>query len=480
MPFIHGHVVDQQTRQSLEAKVHILDSGGRPVFPADALRKVGPGLSGFYAAGEFIVDVPSGLTSIIVERGTEYEPFELTVRANFGSSIELDLPLCRWTHLPNAGWYPGNTHIHYDERETRPDDRLRLDPHIHNLNVTVVSILQRGDLMYAVNKYPVGLLTDFSSAHHVVDCGEENRHNRAPWEIGYGHVIFLSLVEPVLPISRGILISETDPDYPPLCYACEEANRQGGLAIWCHNGAGMEAPVAAILGKLDAFNLFDPYWVMPEEYTVWYHLLNCGLKLPASTGSDWYICSNNRVYVQTDGPFSYEAWLGGLQAGRSFITNGPALFIRVNDSRPGDTIIGEKGDRLEVELSWQSHYPIQTVELISNGQAVNTRSFSSESREGRCRIPFVAKEDGWLAARVSSTHRDSFYQPIFAHTSPIWLRVDNPPAVRPSSASFFIKSLDESVDWVHRSGKFENKQQRAEVVDLFRLARTAFQHLLTQ
>jgi hypothetical protein len=276
------------------------------------------------------------------------------------------------------------------------------------------------------------------------------------------------------------LISETDPDYPPLCYACDEANRQGSLAIWCHNGAGMEAPVAAILGKLDAFNLFDPYWVMPEEYTVWYHLLNCGIKLPASTGSDWYICSNNRVYVQTDGPFSYESWLDGLQAGRSFITNGPALFIRVNDSRPGDTIVGEKGDRLEIELSWQSHYPIQTVELISNGRAVNTQSFFSESREGRCRIPFIAEEDGWLAARVSSTHRDSFYQPIFAHTSPIWLRVDNPPAVRHSSANFFIKSLDESVDWVHRSGKFEHKQQRVEVVDLFKLARTAFQHLLTQ
>ena len=208
MPFIRGHIVDQQTGQSIEAKVHILDSGGQPVFPAGALRKVGSGLPGFYAAGEFTVDVPSGFTTIMVERGTEYEPFELTVRANFGSPTELNLPLRRWTHLPDAGWYPGNTHIHYDEHESRPDDRLQLDPYVHNLHVTVVSILQRGDLPYAVNKYPVGLLTDFSTAHHVVDCGEENRHNREPWEIGYGHVIFLQLVEPVLPISRGVLISD--------------------------------------------------------------------------------------------------------------------------------------------------------------------------------------------------------------------------------------------------------------------------------
>ena len=42
-----------------------------------------------------------------------------------------------------------------------------------------------------------------------------------------------------------------DPGYPPLSYACDDAHRQGGVVIWCHNGRGMEAPVAAALGKLD-------------------------------------------------------------------------------------------------------------------------------------------------------------------------------------------------------------------------------------
>ncbi|HIE72620.1 MAG TPA: hypothetical protein EYP98_22040, partial [Planctomycetes bacterium] len=56
-------------------------------------------------------------------------------------------------------------------------DRLRLDPHVHDLSVTVVSILQRRALPYASNKYPVGFMTDYSTAHHVVDSGEESRHN---------------------------------------------------------------------------------------------------------------------------------------------------------------------------------------------------------------------------------------------------------------------------------------------------------------
>ena len=57
-----------------------------------------------------------------------------------------------------------------------------------------------------------------------------------------------------------------------------------------------------------------------------YALLNCGINLPASTGSDWFLCSNNRVYVQTCGEFTYDGWLANLRSRKSFITNGPALL----------------------------------------------------------------------------------------------------------------------------------------------------------
>jgi hypothetical protein len=478
MPFIHGQVIDQKTEQLLEAKVHVLDAGGRPAFPKDAIHKIGPGLSGFYVNGEFTLEVPSGLTTIWVERGTEYEPLEVSFRVDFGPPKELTIPLRRWTHLPELGWYPGNTHIHYDEHEDKADKRLQLDPRVHGLHVTLVSILQRRDIPYAINNYPVGLLTDFTTAHHVVDCGEENRHNKDTWETGYGHVIFLRLVEPVLPISRGVLVDDGDPDYPPLCYACDEAHRQGGLAIWCHNGAGMEAPVAAILGKLDAFNLFDPYWILPEEYTIWYHLLNCGTRLPASTGSDWYICSNNRVYVHTDGSFSYAAWLKGLQEGRTFITNGPALFIRAAESQPGDTLIDRANVQVEVEITWQSHHLIDAVELIYNGQVVDSQVFPEGSQSGNWHVPLFVQEDGWLAARVFSRQRDSFHQPLFAHTSPIWLQVGHPPVERSSSAAHFIRALDDAMDWVRVSGTFHSRRQQAEVLDLFRAAQAAYRQLL--
>jgi hypothetical protein len=154
-----------------------------------------------------------------------------------GDTRILDLGLDRWSTLDDEGWHPGNTHLHCDENEGRRDDRLRLDPCVEKLRMTAVSILKRRDLQYVSNKYAPGVLTDFSSEHHHVQCGEETRHNAEdPWSIGYGHVMLLNLETFVQPVSRGVLVDAFDPDYPPLSYACDHARRQGGLVIWCHNG----------------------------------------------------------------------------------------------------------------------------------------------------------------------------------------------------------------------------------------------------
>jgi hypothetical protein len=477
MPLLHGIVSDGFSGQPVAAKVHALDSRGQPAYPLDALHKVGSGLNGFYTAGEFTLDVPVGVTTLLAERGTEYVPFERTVHVNAGAATDVHIPLQRWMELPARGWYPGNTHVHYDQNETRPDDRLHLDPQVHDLRVTIVSILQRGDIPYAINKYPVGLLNDFSTAHHIVDCGEETRHNREAWEIGYGHVIFLNLKEVVQPLSRGLLVREGDPDYPPLCYACDEARRQGGLAIWCHNGIGMEAPVASALRKLDAFNLFDPCWMSPE-YEIWYQMLNCGLELPASTGSDWFISSNNRVYVHLDDPFSYQAWIKGLQSGRTFITNGPALFLKVNGHPPGAWLDIRLGSIAECEVSWRSHFPVQQVELMAQGQIVAARSFPEGSQEGEWRIPHMVNSDGWLAARLFGMHRDSFSQPIFAHTSPVWLRAGQVPQARAASARYFVDALDRACDWVQTVGRYSDDRQRAEVLALMHEGQAVFAKML--
>ncbi|MFH1570813.1 MAG: CehA/McbA family metallohydrolase [Gemmatimonadota bacterium] len=474
MATLHGTLVDAATGAPLDAKVHVLDATGHFRHPPTALLKRGPGVPFFFACGHFEVEVPAGRAEVLVERGTEYVPARLTAVAPARGAVELEVALQRWYHPQESGWYPGNTHIHYDEKETRPDDRLAVDCSVEGYNVTVVSVLDRRQLPYASNKYPIGVMNDFTTAHHVLDIGEENRHygERSPWGIGYGHVMFLNLRNLVQPVSRGhTLAAQFDPDYPPLCHCCDEARDQGGLVIWCHNGKGMEAPVAAALGKLDAFNLFDPYWTDPE-YELWYRLLDCGLQLPASTGTDWFVCSNNRVYVQARGAFSYAGWIEGMKAGRTYITNGPALTLAVDGQPPGAAV--RAGGAVEVEVGVCSHYPVDAVEVIHSGRVAHCEAWPGGRREARVRCRVAAPADGWIAARLWGDARDSFGHAVYAHTSPVYLRGGAAPPERPAAASFYLDSIDRSLAWVDSVGRYNSDAQRQAVRDLFRRAREVF------
>jgi hypothetical protein len=478
MATLQGHIRDAQSGARLQAKVMVVSASGRFVHPRDSLLKVGPGEPSFYSDGEFRVDVPRGATQIVVERGTEYEPLRQSVSMPQKGSAEVTLLLKRWTDLPSDGWYPGNTHLHYSESEGRPDDRLRMDPHVHDLSVTVVSILQRRELPYASNKFPIGFMTDYSTAHHVVDCGEESRHNVRRGGFGYGHVMFLRIRNLVDPVSRGDLVSDFDPDYPPLCFACDDARDQDGIVLWCHNGQGMEAPVAAALGKLDAFNLFDPYWCDPE-YDVWYRLLNCGIRLPASTGTDWFICSNNRVYVQTDGDFSYSSWLDGLRAGRTFITNGPSIFLDVDGRAPGDELPAPSdGARTPVTVTWRSYHPLRRVEIVHNGRVVAAvKPDGPAERDGSYTVDVPLDVGGWVAARGYGDARDSFGHAVFAHTSPAYVGDGLAPRAA-ESASHFVRAIDEGLGWIADVGKFTSDAQRDEVAELFHRGRAAYTGIL--
>lgn len=471
--------VDEETGLEVPARVQVLSCGGVFLHPKDAILKVGPGEPFFYCHGEFSVDTPGGPTRIVAERGTEYAPAHLDVDVPPRGSASVDVTLRRWTDIRTRGWHPANLHFHYDHNEQRSDERLALDPRVEDLRLAATSILRRWDLPYASNRYPCGPLAQFSDASHRVECGEETRHNDRCDSIdgGYGHVMLLRLREAVEPLSRGHLVSDAAPDYPPLSYACDEAHRQGGVVVWCHNALGREAPVAAALGKVDAVNLFDPYWLEPE-YDIWYALLNCGLRLPASTGSDWFICSANRVYAYTSGTFAYDSWIEALLAGRTFITNGPLLELTVDGAIPGGTIEARPGQTVTAHVSWHSHYPVRRGELVCNGRVVGgieapgggvTRaSFSTSVTVGG---------DGWLAARLDGTARDSFRQPVFAHTSPVYVRTGEPSPEQAPAAARFVAAIDRSLAWLADTARFDSEAQRREVVDLFRAAQEVYRGL---
>jgi hypothetical protein len=77
---------------------------------------------------------------------------------------------------------------------------------------------------------------------------------------------------------------------------------------------------------------------------LWYRVLNCGFRVPATAGTDCFLNRINssppgwgRCYVRLPKGLDYKAWIEGQRAGRSFISNGPMIELAVGDAALGAT-----------------------------------------------------------------------------------------------------------------------------------------------
>jgi hypothetical protein len=249
---------------------------------------------------------------------------------------------------------------------------------------------------------------------------------------------------------------------------CQETHRIGGITVWCHNGSGMEAPVAAALGHMDAYNVADG---LEADYDRYYRLLNCGFRLPASSGTDWWITDHNRVFVQVEGGFSYDTWISGLRAGRTFVSNGPLLEFRVNDKGPGASL--ETSGALQVSATAISRLPFERIEVVYNGEVIAGRS-SRDRREARLEEEITVSRGGWIAVRVSGGGTTHAGNKVFAHTSPIYVRVPGTPHRRAEDAGAFVDEIEESIQFIRKSYRFAKDADRALAIGRFEEGKRAF------
>ena len=127
--------------------------------------------------------------------------------------------------------------------------------------------------------------------------------------------------------------------------------------------------------------------------------------------------------------------------------------------------------KLPVKFEWKSHYPINRAEVIFNGKVIKDMFFPNGSKEGRLEFDFLPSCNGWIAGRLSSEHTDSYFEKIFAHTSPIYISNLVNSAEGNESALFFVDSIEKSMEWIGNKGRYYNQKQRLEVLDLFKNAK---------
>jgi hypothetical protein len=197
--------------------------------------------------------------------------------------------------------------------------------------------------------------------------------------------------------------------------------------------------------------------------TIYFHALNCGFRIAPSAGSGSGDVDNpvgyNRVYVKVDGPLTYEKWMEGLRAGRSFVTNGPLIRPAVEGLPPGEVFRGEKGKTLELEigLTLSMQDKVEYLEVVQNGLTVHEVRLSKWAESGGKLPPIQFDQSGWFLVRAITSEPKTFR---YAASAPYYVEIDYQRRVSKESAQFFL-------DWVvdrKASLKLSNERERQSVL----------------
>src|SRR5262249_38054969 len=106
----------------------------------------------------------------------------------------------------------------------------------------------------------------------------------------------------------------------------------------------------------------------------YYTLLNCGFRLRPTAGTASGVHPGplgfGRVYVHIRKEFSYEAWVKGLNKGRSFVTTGPMLLAEMDGERPGEVFrpSGKGPHSFHLSGRTASAQPLARIEVVMNGK----------------------------------------------------------------------------------------------------------------
>jgi hypothetical protein len=470
-------LVEEATGRVVPGVFRVRNANGAAV-PVKPFVSRGWGLANNAAISEWFVlpdaavaELPREKLSIEAVSGIESDRVTVSLDLANTESRELKIRLPRFADARKLGWYSANTHLHLRNLSRDESDRyLREIPAADRLDMLFISYLERADddKSYITNEYAPGRLRQLESAGVIVSNGEEHRHNFGPQGEGYGHVMLLGIKEFVQPVSIGYGISKKHPDAPPIRNGIDSAREHGGTAIWCHNNWGYEDVPNWLAGKLDAQNIFDggSHGSYEDSY---YHYLNAGMKVPFSTGTDWFMYDFSRCYAHVDGELTPESWLAALKAGRTFITNGPLLEFRVNDARPGDTVALEQPAAVQIDATAVGRLDFGRLELIQNGRVVETAPTRPVDGhfEAQLRLRRPMSEPGWLAVRVNSTAKNEYGQPLFAHSSAVYTTLGGRRIQLIDDVRFLLSQLESARSAIAANARFDTDAQRDAVLGLY-------------
>ncbi|MBI3839316.1 MAG: CehA/McbA family metallohydrolase [Planctomycetia bacterium] len=471
-------VVDRDTLQPLACRMHLTNAAKRPLKAP----KVPFWHDHFVFSGSITLKLPKGEYAFEVERGPEYLVRTGHFTMDDFSDDTKTVDLKRFVDMAGEGWWSGDLDVE------RPAKDLELLMEAEDLHVAeLISWPNQKNLLPRTSVSNNPLVRFDENRYYHLAGGTDARAG--------GTLLFFNLPKP-------LDLAGFKPEFPPQQDSIRSAKSQGNVWVDAQKAFGWDVPVWVASGQLDSVQLANSnlgrrsavsneaggkprdkfYYPDPTGNGRWsekiyYHLLNCGLRLPPTAGSGSGAVANpvgyDRMYVHVDGEFTYEKWWEALRAGRVVVTNGPLIRPNVEGEMPGHVFRADAGQEidLEVGLTLSTRDRVAYLEIIKNGELAHQVRLDDWAKMGGKLPPLSFKESGWFVIRavtdVPNTYR-------FATTGPYYVEIGDQPRISKSSAQFFL-------DWVKermKNLKLDDDDEREVVLKCHRQAREYWQGLV--
>lgn len=474
-PTLSGAIVDAGTGEPTPARLYVkgekgtwhhVRSRGGVAIPYKVQRGKSLEVHTTLSGHQFEADLPPGKYTLIAKRGKEYHPTVKEIEIG-EKVVVVKLVLKRWTSttLASRGWYSGDTHVH------RPVDELPTLMLAEDLNVGLPLtswVTDSRESPRTANKNPKPVppakLIKVDDTHVI-------------WPISTEYEIFT--IEGKRHTLGAVFALNHQRSFelkaPPVRPIAEEARRQGAILDLDKQNWPWSMMLIPIMG-VDLFELTNNHlwrtdflfanWYpeyVPKHFGIelkngsfserdwidfgfknYYALLNCGFRMKPSGGTASGVhpvpLGFGRVYVKIDGEFSYEKWMKGLEAGRSFVTTGPTLEA---------IVVRGEGNRVTVNVSYEGRSPDAELSVIVNGKkGVSLDGKSWRTKRGSHRTTMSGQVDlestSWIAVRAFEDRPDG--RPRFAHTAPVWIDLPGKPLV-PDKADvdYLVKRVEDEL-----------------------------------
>ncbi len=447
---------EKDSGQPAVVRASLRQVGGKFHMPVGAQYHLTAGLGQFYCRHEAALTLPAGKYELIAMHGPEYRVVRMDLELSAGQTRELSVPLERWVHAADEGWFSGENHIHanYGYGAWYNTPRTILDfCEAEDLNVAnLVAANSDGDGVFD-REFFLGRADPLSRPRTILWWNQEFRSTH------WGHMTLFHLSQLVEPIFTGFADTTNPWDVPTNGDIARRARDQRGAASYTHPTKNLDdpydqpyaakgLPADAALGLIDCLDVMGS--VYEPTVPFWYRLLNCGFRLPAAAGTD---CFLNRVqsappgwgraYVHLPQGLTYEKWVEGVKAGRSFVSNGPLLEFSAGDQTIGDTVRLAAPGKVRVKGRARAQHPLEKLELVQNGVVIATGRLATDRLSATFDEDVELTQSGWMALRVSGP------TPLYAlggthgaHTNPIYVEVRGRPFDPRADVEYFLRWID--------------------------------------